>query len=195
MPGGENKAQNRTHISTRAATPSPPGGTRQAGNRDTPAPHAATQGHKTHDNRGKPPPLAEKSSLARRVKYIQKFCLYIQNFCLYKQKFCFNIQKFCFYLTRRDRQADARTGDRVALPQPPPNPDGKGATNSAGYKKAWGRRANPLRPRRLVVCAALRRSADYAVLRVLDEMEYLDNLIALRHLVLDFLQRVGHAEV
>ena len=92
--------------------------------------------------------------------------------------------------------ANARTGGRAGLPQQPPYPDGQRATNTAGQKKAVGRRAKPLRPTAVGCVRGLAaRLADYAVIRVLDEMEYLGNLIALGHLVLDFLQRVGHAEV
>ena len=67
---------------------------RQASGRQAPSPHGRASGDKSCEVRRKLPPPAEKSSLSRRAKYIQKFCLYIQNFCLYKQKFCFNIQKF-----------------------------------------------------------------------------------------------------
>ena len=70
---------------------------------------------------------AEKSSFARRVKYIQKFCFNIQNFCLYKQKFCLFIQKFCFYFTRRDNQLYAWPKASLCLSSSALSPKKKGA--------------------------------------------------------------------
>ena len=96
---------------------------RQASGRQAPSPHGRASGDKSCEVRRKLPPPAEKSSLSRRAKYIQKFCLYIQNFCLYKQKFCFNIQKlfcfniqkFCFYFTHRDKEVFSARGGNLCL--------------------------------------------------------------------------------
>ena len=88
---------------------------RQASGRQAPPPHATALGNKPGEVRRKLPPPAEKTSLSRRAKYIQKFCLYIQNFCLYKQKFCFNIQKFCFYFTHRGKEVFSAGGGSLCL--------------------------------------------------------------------------------